>query len=165
MPSKNGFEEDNDSYRPLEPHEQQALSEKRLEKLNSRMNRVEIILERISIALKKLIGKGEECNTKKTLSEVNACNIDEKATEERLDYLEKKQKAISEETDELSRQEVTIDHEVKRRRKQDIWYGLVMMDCRFKLSEKNNKIMCTKTGKRCNYKNCPMKGDVKELTA
>jgi hypothetical protein len=165
MREKNEFEDDEDTYRPLEPHEQQQLSEKRLEKLDSRVNRMEALLEKIALTLKRLIGKGDECKDKKTQKEREECDTAEKVSQDRMDYLDKKERSISDETDELSKEEVTLRHEVKRRRKQDSWYGLVMMDCRFKMIEKDNKIICTKTGKRCNYKNCPIKGDVRELTA
>lgn len=150
--------DDDDSYRPLEPHENQALSDKRIEKLDSRMSRMEGLLEKISINIRKMIGR-KECEKDKTTEERKA---EDKISDDRLGVLDKKHTSLSKDIDALGKQEEAIGKNLKYRRKQDAWFSLIMLDCKFKISEGNN-LNCTKTGLQCNYKNCPIKDKVDEI--
>lgn len=164
MGTKNEFQDDDD-YRPLEPHEQQALSEKRLQKVDSRLNRMEDLIENLTLALKKLLRRLPGNSKTQTTEEKTESKDKERTEDDRSDFLDEREKKTSDHINTLSKQEVTLTHEVGRRRKQDRWYNLVMMDCRFKYAGKNHQIMCTKTEKRCNYKNCPIKNEADIMTA
>jgi hypothetical protein len=150
--------DEEDTYRPLEPHEHQELSDKRIEKMDSRLNRIESLLETMTITIKRLFGKGE-CDKDKTQKE---CNAETKMSDDRFDVLEKHQAKMTDDIDKMTRQEGDIGRTLKYRKKQDAWFALVMLDCKFKISE-GNTLNCTKTGKRCNYRNCPIKDKVDEI--
>jgi hypothetical protein len=146
------------AYRPLEPHEEQALSDKRIEKIDARVSRMEGLLENIANSLKKLLGK-DKCKEEQTPEE---CKADKKASDDRTVFLGEEHVRLTKDIDDMSKQEVVIGKNLKYRRKQDAWFALIMLDCKFKISEGNN-LNCTKTGKSCNYKNCPIKDKVDEI--
>ncbi|HII71175.1 TPA: hypothetical protein HA265_00280 [Candidatus Woesearchaeota archaeon] len=150
--------DEEDTYRPLEAHEHQALSDKRIEKIDSRLNRIESLLEKMVITIKRKFGK-EECDKGKTQEE---CDEETKISDDRFDVLEKHQAKMTKDINDMTIQEETIGRKLKYRKKQDAWFALIMLDCRFKISE-GNRLNCTKTGKRCNYKNCPIKDTVDEI--
>jgi hypothetical protein len=79
--------DEDEAYRPLEPHEHQALSDKRIEKMDSRLNRIESLLETLTITIKRLFGK-RECDKDKTQEE---CDAETKISDDRFDILEKHQ--------------------------------------------------------------------------
>ncbi|MBW2964864.1 hypothetical protein KY363_05400 [Candidatus Woesearchaeota archaeon] len=149
---------DEETYHPLEPHEHQELSEKRIEKLDSRVSRMEAMLERMSLCLKKALAevKGEKESLLKEYEK------EEKESDERIKILESQEKKLSKEIAKLEIEENEIDKRMGYRRKQDAWFALVMLDCKYKVSE-DHHLTCTRTGKRCNYSNCPLKGEVDEI--
>ncbi|MBW2967370.1 hypothetical protein KY362_02685 [Candidatus Woesearchaeota archaeon] len=150
--------DEEETYRPLEPHEHHALSDKRIEKVDSRLKKIESLLETMTISFKRMIGKGE-CEKGKTREE---CDADKKLSDDRYDALEKEQKKITNDIAKMSDQEENIKTTLKYRKKQDAWFSLIMLDCKFKISD-GDVLNCTKTGKRCNYRNCPIKDEVDEI--
>lgn len=155
-----------DVYRPLEPHDKEVLNDKRFEKMDLRLHRIETMLQSVMLRLKKLvdietknIGKATADNKdkeKKRYGEKGG-NIDEQ-----MKFFERHEQRLIEHAKKLCEQEKDLQAVIESRREEDRWFNLIMHECGFKVSDRDT-LICMKTDKPCNFRNCPRKDKIKEI--
>lgn len=167
-----------DTYRPLEPHDKEVLTDKRFEKMDLRLHRIENMLQNILVRLKSLVvaeerlikgeakkdGKDSRGKDGKRGKNGNGKKYGERAVSfaEQMKFFERHEKRLIEQAKKIADQERELQKTIENRRQEDRWFNLIMHECGFKVSDRDT-LMCMKTNKPCNFKNCPRKDKIKEM--
>ncbi len=105
--------------------------------IENRLRRIENKLRKIEILLLK-----------------NVAN--EKKIKKEIVMLEKEEKIVEKEQRKLEEEEKKVLKEMERVEDEEKWHVEVQYNCKTKIMDDNNMIMCHKTGKNCDMMLCPL---------
>ncbi|HII71333.1 TPA: hypothetical protein HA265_01100 [Candidatus Woesearchaeota archaeon] len=155
--------DDEETFRPLQPHDKEVLSDKRFEKMDLRLHRIETMLQQVILRLNKVVEVEQEiCKNHRKEKKPGTYGEPGNHIEEKLRFLERHEIRMMEQAKKLSEQEQELMKIVKDRREEDCWFNMIMHECKFKVSDRES-MKCIKTNKVCNFRNCPRKDELKEF--